>query len=81
MDKATDYDIDLLIRYLKYSEIELWRVGRNIMFYSSLGKLKKSVKEPKDLFELEDEIYNATTEASDKQKMLFEQIKKRTGNK
>ena len=47
------------------------------MFYAALGKLKKTIKNPKDLFELEDEVVEGSTEASDKQKILFEQIKKR----
>lgn len=66
-----------MIRNLNYAEIELWRVSRNIMFYAGLGKLKKSIKKPKDLFELEDEIIQQSTEATEKQKILFEQLHKR----
>ena len=62
---------------MNYAEIERWRVARNIMFYAGLGHLKKSVKYPKDLFELEDEVTAGSTEATDKQKILFEQIKNR----
>ena len=69
-----DYDLDLLLRNLNYAEIEQWRVGRNIMFYSALGHLKKSIKSPKDLFELEDEIKENSTEATEKQKYLFKKL-------
>lgn len=63
-----------MIRNLNYAEIELWRVSRNIMFYAGLGKLKKSIKKPKDLFELEDEIIQQSTEATEKQKYLFKKL-------
>lgn len=63
-----------MIRNLNYAEIELWRVSRNIMFYAGLGKLKKSIKKPKDLFELEDEIIHQSTEATEKQKYLFKKL-------
>lgn len=66
-----------MIRNLNYAELELWKVGRHIMYFAGLGKIKKSIKKPKDLFELEDEIVHHSTEATEKQKILFEQIKNR----
>lgn len=66
-----------MLRYRSYAEIEAWRVGRNIMFYAGLGNLRKNIRKPKDLFELEDEIISNSTEATEKQKFLFEEIQKR----
>lgn len=72
-----DYDISLMLRYVNYSEVEPWRLGRNLMYYSAIGKLKSKYKCPKDLFELEDELNHGDIRASNEQQILFENLMKK----
>jgi len=79
LTKMNPYEAYLLNSVADWSMIEYWRLGRNMMFYSAAGNLKKSVKSPKDLFTLADEKDDLPTETTDKQKALFKQMKRQMG--